>query len=198
MNRHLELAPRRSSVPVPIVEENTIYFQAGPILFGVEHRRLNQQVFDEHMANTPGAAEAWENRPWKDDAEMNKLLQLGFGVEGEPPPENEGVSIHVLDRASHDEFLRFDAFAKDPHYHYISPHDPHHVVIFFDEVAEPDYISWVMGRLRSRLPAMLEDAGGGAVAVEVERDYDEVVRILPDVEVAARERASGIAKSRPR
>ena len=186
MNRHLQLAPRRSSVPVPIVEENTTYFEAGPILFAVEHRWLNEKVFEEHMANTPGAAEAWENRPWKDDPEMNKLLQLGFGVEGGPPPENEGVSIHVLDSESRDEFLRFDAFEKDPHYHYITPSDPHHVVIFFDEVAEPDYISWIMSRLGSRLPSMLEDAGAESLAVEVDSRKDEVLSVLPDVERAAR------------
>ena len=126
MNQHLQLAPRRVSVPVPIREENTTYFQAGPILFGVEYRQLNEQVFADHMANTPGAAEAWENRPWADDPEMNKILQLGFGVEGQAPPDIEGVSIHVLDAASREEYLRFDAFEEEPHYHYISPGD-HHV-----------------------------------------------------------------------
>ena len=43
-------------------------------------------------------------------------------------------------------------------------------MIDFDAVADGDMLAWALERLRTRLPEMLEQAGGGAVAAAVDPD----------------------------
>jgi len=63
------------------------------------------------------------------------------------------------------EYLRFDVFEDEPHYHYIHNTAPEEEivnnVVTFDRFAFGDMLPVAIGWLRDRLPEMLPRAGGG-------------------------------------
>ncbi len=84
-----------------------------------------------------------------------------------------GVSIHVCGTDDGHEYLRFDVFEDEPHYHYVHRTGDGGVinqVIDFDTIAHGDMLLWVIERLRTRLPEMLTAAGGAEVAAQVDMD----------------------------
>lgn len=110
----------------------------------------------------------------------------------------EGSSIHVYGRGSGEEFLRFDMFPEDPHYHYIVP-GVYHLAVRFDDVANGPFFDWVVERLRSSLPAMLAEARAVDLADEVARDYEAVLSALPEVLTVLREEpAQEVAREQAR
>jgi hypothetical protein len=135
-------------VPIPPVEEATTYIDAGDVVIGVEFRRLTDEVVDTTF-----------------DAQ----IQAASGI-GEARPvsglDEQGVSLHVLDASTRLEYLRFDNFDDDPHYHYIVP-GSHNVVIPFDTAASGDFITWALERIGSRLKEMLRQAGADQLAGRV-------------------------------
>jgi hypothetical protein len=158
--------------PQPPVEENMRYFPAGAVRFGVEYRDLDPESLVETYKDNPDhLAEMLEKSP-----------EGGFA--------DEGVTIHVFDAGDGREYLRFDMFDDEPHYHYIHRTDDDSVVnnvIDFDRVALGDMLPWTLDKLRTRLEEMLAEAGGDELAKTV--DADDVVAALRDVEaccVAAR------------
>jgi len=88
----------------------------------------------------------------------------------EPQPvggfDDFGASLHVVGPDSA-EYVRFDCFDKEPHYHYIRPAEGTNIICRLDDIAEGDPIEWTIGRLRHRLPEMLEHAGAAPVAASV-------------------------------
>jgi hypothetical protein len=97
-----------------------------------------------------------------------------------------GPSIHVFSADRSTEYLRFDLFGKDQHYHYILDDIKHNVVWGYDVDANGPMLDWIIQSLRHRLPAMLRKANGGTLADAIERSgWNQSV--LPDVEKAARD-----------
>src|SRR5205085_6258588 len=123
--------------PQPPVPENTRYLPAGALTFGVEYRELDPaSLVATYEGNTAHLAELEEKSP-----------AGGF--------TDEGVSIHVCDAADGREYLRFDIFDDEPHYHYVH-HDGDAVVnnvIDFDTAAHGEMLPWAIDVLRSRLTA---------------------------------------------
>ena len=115
-----------------------------------------------------------------------------------------GASVHVCDQDG-SEWLRFDCFANEPHYHYNFIHEDAQMICRIDEVAEGEPSAWMISRLRHRLPEMLEFAGANDLAVwarayarELSAAVDEVESLLaPAAELAAelRQVARGIRRS---
>jgi hypothetical protein len=130
--------------PQPVDPENTRWFGAGVVSVGVEYRDVDPEgLVDTYKENPAHLAELLERSP-----------AGGFS--------DQGVSLHVAATESGHEYLRFDAFDDEPHYHYI--HDGAEVVnnvIDFDSVAHGDMLAWALDRIRTRLPEMLTAAGGG-------------------------------------
>ncbi len=98
---------------------------------------------------------------------------LKIGVEsrafGRPGEVLErGASVHVLDGASGEEWLRFDCFDKGPHYHYILQALQHNVVWGYDASANGPMFTWTLNSLRNNLPSMLRQAGADALAAKLE------------------------------
>jgi hypothetical protein len=154
---------RYSLMPIPPVEANTEYFDAGPVRIGVEYRLLNDAI-----------------------AAVETLEKARGGDPGPPVvPEDRGVSIHVFalreGRAS--EHLRFDCFEEDPHYHYVSHERRTNEMLHMDPIADGDSVAWALERLRTRLPQMLERAGAGDVAQRL--DPRALEAVLPRVSEAA-------------
>jgi hypothetical protein len=133
--------------PQPPVEENTRKVEAGAVVFGVEYRDLDPEgLIDTYKDNPAHLAEMLEKSP-----------EGGF--------TDEGVSIHVWSAEDGHEYLRFDMFDAEPHYHYVHRSDDVvNNVIDFDTAAHGDMLPWVVQRLRTRLGDMLTEAGAGDVA----------------------------------
>lgn len=149
--------------PQPPVEEHTRKVAAGAVIFGVEYRDLDPEgLVDTYKDNAAYLAEMLEQSP-----------DGGF--------TDEGVSIHVWDAESGHEYLRFDMFDGDPHYHYVHRSDEVvNNVIEFDTAALGEMLPWVVERLRTRLPDMLTQAGAEHVASRL--DPDVVSGVIDEIE----------------
>jgi hypothetical protein len=152
---------RYSLMPIPPIEAHTHWFEAGGLRIGVEYRLLTDAI-----AAAADLVAASGDVP---------------GVEAEGPIDDRGVSLHVVARQDGEprEFLRFDCFQEDPHYHYVSWRDKSNEMIHLDPVADGDPLAWALDRLRSRLLPMLIRAGAADVAKQV--DVPAVDAVLPRI-----------------
>jgi len=168
--------------PQPPAPENTRYLPAGAVTFGVEYRDVDPESLAATYANDAGhLAELEEKSP-----------EGGFS--------DEGVSIHVCGTDDGHEYVRFDVFDDEPHYHYIhrtpSGADVVNNVIDFDTTAHGEMLPWVIERLRSRLPEMLTEAEGGHLVSDL--DPDLIGRVIDDVQhLAERAQQARRAVSNP-
>ena len=74
--------------------------------------------------------------------------------------------------------MRFDCFDQAPHYHY-APLEKNERR-FLDKTTAGNPLGWTLRQLRTRLPEMLEHAGYGEVASQLDRDL--VASKLDEVE----------------
>ncbi len=155
---------RYSVMPIPPVDAQTELFDAGAVRFGVEYRLLDDAI-----------------------AAANQLAAASGEREAGAGFDDRGVSLHVFGRARDGdeflEYLRFDCFDEDPHYHYVSWRDHANEMLHLDPVADGDPLSWALDRIRTRLPQMLARAGAPEVAARV--DARQVEAVLPKVSEAA-------------
>ncbi len=126
--------------PIPPDPEHTTWVEAGALRIGVEYRVLDD-------------AELQANYEGRDMQEIR-------AAQGDRTIQDNGVSIHVAGSQDGHEYLRFDMFEQDPHYHYIEPSGERQTVVQFDRVAMGEMLPWTLGQLRHRLAQMLERAGG--------------------------------------
>ncbi len=156
---------RYDRMPIPAQDANTEYFEAGNIRIGVEYRVLTDAV----------AAVARMNLMASSGGETGKLTEL----------EDCGVSLHVHGLADGDDFeyLRFDCFQEEPHYHYVGWSRKTNELLHIDPVSDGDPLTWALERIRTRLPQMLERAGASHVAAMV--DLRAIDAIMPKVVEAA-------------
>jgi hypothetical protein len=160
---------RYDLMPIPPVPEQTEYFVAGAVTFGVEYRLLTDAIAAaSDIEAASGADSAGESF---DDSGV--ALHV-FGTE----PGAEGA-----DAEGRVEYLRFDCFNEDPHYHYVSWRDRSNEMLHLDPVADGDPLAWALERIRTRLPQMLTGAGGRDLAARVDARLVEAV--LPRVSEAA-------------
>jgi hypothetical protein len=154
---------RYSVMPIPPVEAHTSWFEAGPIRIGVEYRRLTDAVAAAAQLEAASGAERGQT--------------LGL--------DDRGVALHVCAQQDGEwrEFLRFDCFAEDPHYHYVSWRARANEMIHLDPVADGDPLVWALERIRARLPQMLERAGAAELAARI--DLAALEAALPRVTQAA-------------
>lgn len=156
---------RYNLMPIPPIDAHTQWFEAGGLRIGVEYRLLTDAIAAAATLATANGNVA--------------------GVESAGPVDDRGVSLHVFGRQDGElrEFLRFDCFQEDPHYHYVSWREMSNEMIHIDEVADGDPLTWALARLRERLPAMLVRAGAEDVARQI--DPAAVDAVLPRIAEAA-------------
>ena len=154
---------RYDLMPIPPVEKQTRWFDAGPLRIGVEYRLLTDAV-----------AAASVVKPAK-----------GSDSAGGQSFDDRGVSLHVCVAEGGEllERLRFDCFDEDPHYHYVSWEESANEVLHLDPIADGDPLHWALERIRTRLPQMLERAGVKDAAARV--DPAALEEALPRVTEAA-------------
>lgn len=149
--------------PLPLVEADTSFFPAGAVTIGVEFRRVDMAT-----------------------------LKAGFGelvTEQNVEFDDAGVSLHVLGTDDNREYLRFDCFDNDAHYHYIN-WGVRQTIVPFDQAAGGDMLTWVLDALARRLDAMLAFAGADSLAAAV--DMEIVRRTLTELAPVAREAQSAL------
>ncbi|MCB0971523.1 MAG: hypothetical protein KDA97_08410 [Acidimicrobiales bacterium] len=157
----MELGTTYTVQPEPPDPRCTVWIDAGSVRFGVESRHVDPEALRESYRDDP---EGW--------AEIEAASpEGGFS--------DDGVSLHVVDAASGHEYLRFDAFDEEPHYHYVADSGDRNQVIAFDATANGDPLDWSLARLEARLAPMLVRAGAeGLVArLDDERVADGLARV---------------------
>jgi hypothetical protein len=141
--------------PQPPVDANNHKLAAGALTFGVEYRDLDpESLRATYAGNEAQLAELEARSP-----------EGGFF--------DTGVSIHVCGTDDGYEYVRFDVFDDEPHYHYVHRHDDGTIenqVIDFDPTANGDMLPWAIRCLRDRLPEMLAAAGGARLIAELDMD----------------------------
>jgi hypothetical protein len=145
MNEHIT---RYDRMPIPPVEAQTTWIDAGAVKIGVEYRLLTDAIAaaNEVIAAAGASLEA-------------------ASVTSPVPLDDRGVSLHVFSAGTApQEYLRFDCFDEDPHYHYISWSAMSNEMLHLDPIADGDPLAWALERIRTRLPQMLARAGAPEVA----------------------------------
>lgn len=177
MNAAIETGPTVGAVygipPQPPVTANTRVLDAGVLRIGVEYRDVDQDALRATYAENPAHL-----------AELEEKSPVGGFAD-------EGVSVHVYGADDGHEYLRFDLFDGEPHYHYNHRPGPDgevvNNVVPFDATAGGDMLGWAFERLRTRLPNMLAKAGGGHLADELDPALlDPVLTEAQAMAVAAR------------
>ncbi|HPG24236.1 MAG: hypothetical protein H6748_16580 [Spirochaetaceae bacterium] len=153
---------RYDIMPIPPVEAHTERFEAGPVSIGVEYRLLDDAITAAHISRQDLASQ-----------------------QAPDVIDDRGVSLHVFGRTDGRdvEYLRFDCFDEDPHYHYVSWARKTNEMVHIDPIAQGDPLEWALERIRTRLPQMLARAGAEGLAASV--DVRAVEAILPKVTEAA-------------
>lgn len=162
----------RNGSGAPVLDR-TAMISAGVVSFGVEPRRITTEVDRSTWTETP------EDQRWSDS----------------------GITIHVFETNTMLEFLRFDCFGSDPHYHYNWPNgvldarteadrQPFHRVVVYDRFSHsPNMAEWAIATLRNRLRDMLGNTGGAFLCRELDEPVisaaldivaDEVDRLRPE------------------
>jgi len=150
-------------LPIPPVEAQTRWFDAGVLRIGVEYRLLDDTIAQAHMR----------------EVDPRGAYAQAQGI------DDSGVSLHVCGRQDGEwrELLRFDCFGEDPHYHYISTPNKMNDMAHMDPIANGDPLAWALDRIRTRLPQMLERAKAGELAQRI--DAAALEAVLPRVAEAA-------------
>jgi len=166
------LGYRYDGVPLPPVPEATTYIDIGALTIGVEYRLLTDEIVEAGRKKEP-------------------RLAVGHA---DAPLQDQGVSLHICDN-DHVEYLRFDNFGDDPHYHYIVP-GAYNFMVPYDEVANGPFIDWALERVRASMPAMLHEAGATELADRV--DPAGMESAMPEVALLVKEAVQsshGLVKS---
>lgn len=162
--------------PIPPDPEHTRYVDAGAIRIGVEYRLLDDA---ELAANYEGE-------------QMDEIQEATGGA----AVQDNGVSLHVVGSDDGHEYLRFDLFEQEPHYHYIDRSGERQTIVDFDRVAHGPMLPWALAQLRERLEPMLEHSGGAALAAAI--DPARLSSALIEVEKLAREAEASLAAGKSR
>ena len=149
-------------MPIPPVEAHSELFEAGPVTIWVEYRLLDEAIAAAHTVT-----EGYEG-----DIEAIDDRGVSLHVFGEPNPGAERI-----------EYLRFDCFEEDPHYHYVSYEQNTNEMVHLETTALGDPLVWALDRIRTRLPQMLARAGAEELAGRV--DLGALEAALPKIAEAA-------------
>jgi hypothetical protein len=158
----LELGVSYDLPPIPYDPEYTRFFEAGAVQIGVEYRVLDA------AAITASFTEEQRSQSAIDQVKDGSM------------PTTDGVSLHVCD-SSGAEYLRFDCFSEDPHYHYIWPGE-RNLAVAYDIAANGDMLAWSIQRLNDRFATMLAISSPPLAAAA---DPEAVREVLPEIRAYA-------------
>ncbi len=151
--------------PIPLVKSDTVFFDAGAIQIGVAKRSLSAAEI-ERAYTADGSV--------KKEIAQDRIRRAAL-VEGDA---DSGPSIHIVASETGEEFLRFDCFRDEPHYHYLRP-GISNIVVKHDPYANGEFVGWVLNRIAQDLPNLLRVAGAQELADVVDRE--RIAGVLPQV-----------------
>jgi hypothetical protein len=157
---------RYSQLPIPMVSEHCIPVDAGAVQLVVESRTLTNQIVEDTFH---GAVDA----------------SISF--------DDFGATLHVCGTADGLEYLRFDCFENEPHYHYIDQADGANTVVRIDELAVGDPIEFSLACVEHHLPDMLRNCGVADLADTVARQPDQVSDAVAEVRALMRKARQPVA-----
>lgn len=162
-------AYRPGVMPAKPVVSQTELIEVGPLAFGVEYRIVSDALAGINYGRRKGV-------PGEPSVEHEKRASSRF---------DSGVSLHVFDNRDEvrQEYLRFDCFSEDPHYHYIDHGAASNQLRGIDPAAVGDPLEWALECVRSRLPQMLARAGATDLAGTI--DQKLLTAAIPAVAAAA-------------
>jgi hypothetical protein len=145
---------RYSQLPIPMVSEHCIPVDAGAVQLVVESRTLTNQIVEDTFHGA---------------------------VDASIPFDDFGATLHVCGTADGLEYLRFDCFENEPHYHYIDQAAGANTVVRIDELAVGDPIEFSLACVEHHLPDMLRNCGVADLADTVARQPDQVSDAVAEV-----------------
>ena len=131
---------RYEQLPIPMVTEHCVAVDAGAVQLVVESRQLTNAILD---------------------ATYNGAVKPGI------PFDDYGATLHVCGTVDGLEYLRFDCFENEPHYHYIEPAAGANTVVRIDELAVGDPVEFSLACAERHLPNMLRNCGAADLADDV-------------------------------
>ena len=143
-----------------MVDEHCVTVDAGAVQLVVESRQLTNAI----LADTY-------------DEDVSRGVSF----------DDFGASVHVCDSVDGVEYLRFDCFEHEPHYHYIEPAAGANTVVRIDELAVGDPIEFTLACIERRLPAMLRHCGRADLADAVAADPARLADALPQLRALLRQ-----------
>ena len=170
-----QLGREYTVMPIPIVPEHCVEVPAGPVTFIVEARSLTVDAIVENE----------QRQDTSDGLGHDYVVDAG------------GASLHVVDAETRTEYLRFDAFDHEPHYHYIYVERQVNVVVRVDDVAEGDPLAWTIRVVGNRLPEMLAHADAAELAEAVRAVPDQIAAAVGELERVLRDAEMNAASLRP-
>jgi hypothetical protein len=153
-------------MPIPPLADQSHRFEMGPVSVWVEYRLLDDVIAEAHTV-TEGYA-----------GDIATIEDRGVSLHVFGPPSSKKVS-----EDAEIEYLRFDCFEEDPHYHYVSYEQKTNEMVHLDPVAHGDPLEFALDCIRTRLPQMLERAGAAKLATKV--GLKVIEQVLPKVAAAA-------------
>jgi hypothetical protein len=191
----MPVGQRYPILPLPHIPEQTEMIPAGILTIGVGHRVLDEATARAYLdevgyrrVDDDGTERHYEGR------DAGVCIHV-FG----PPPSNPGprssAGAHDGDDPSElVEYVRFDCFDDEPHYHYVYNSERAQDRVFLDPTLEGDPMAWALERLRTRMPEVLRKVGAPDIADRV--DPAAMDAVIPAVVAAverAAQRAAGLA-----
>ncbi len=145
---------RYRRLPIPMVAEACIPVDAGAVQFVVESRRLTDDIIK---------------------GVFDDVVDTGITF------DDHGATLHVCGTEDGLEYLRFDCFENEPHYHYIEPSNGVNTVVRIDELAVGDPVEFSLGCVGHHLADMLRHCGAADLADEVDGQPDVVDTAMAEV-----------------
>jgi hypothetical protein len=145
---------RYDQLPIPMVTEHCIPVDAGAVQLVVESRKLTNEIIGDTYHGAVDAA---------------------------IPFDDFGATLHVCGTVDGLEYLRFDCFENEPHYHYIEQAVGANTVVRIDELAVGDPIDFSLACVEHHLPDMLRHCGVAGLADAVAGEPDKVITAVAEV-----------------
>ena len=152
----------KGATMIPLNADNSISLDCGPLRFVVEPRILDDTVIAREAEDGQEKAE-------------RALFSTIMAPRSTCSPPSDGL-----------EYLRFDCFANKPHYHYGRYSEGELITVRIDQYAEGDPVDWTIGRLRARLPEMLDYAGAQPLADYVRDHKADILEVVDQIEALLR------------
>jgi hypothetical protein len=157
---------RYDQLPIPMIAEHCIPVDAGAVQFVVESRKLTNEIIADTFDGVVDAA---------------------------IPFDDFGATLHVCGTGDGLEYLRFDCFENEPHYHYIDQAAGGNTVVRIDELAVGDPIEFSLACVEHHLPDMLRHCGVAGLADAVAGQPDKVDAAVTEVRELMRKARQPVA-----